>query len=94
MPDNIRERLSINGAMILETQPGGSAYQAGLKTTYTTYYGDIYYGDVIIGIDGNPVTENDDLANYLDTKKPGDKVEIEISRKKKKSKVILALQEI
>jgi serine protease Do len=37
-------------------------------------------GDVIIAIDGHEVKSFDYLAGYLDTKNPGDKVDLKIDR--------------
>ena len=37
-------------------------------------------GDVIVAIDGNAVKTFDDLAGYLDTKNPGDKVKLQVVR--------------
>ncbi|MEA3307300.1 MAG: trypsin-like peptidase domain-containing protein [Elusimicrobiota bacterium] len=94
VPDNIRESLSIRGAMILNIQNGSSAQKAGLNATYRNYNGEIYYGDVIIRADNNKIKNNDDLRNFLDTKKPNDFIKLKVLRENIKRDITLRLQEL
>ena len=57
------------GAEVGEVTPGGPASKAGLRP-----------GDVITSVDGKRITEPDDVAGAISSKKPGDKVEIEVRR--------------
>jgi putative serine protease PepD len=64
-----------SGVLVGAVDPGSGAARAGLQgMTRTTA------GDVIIAIDGHEVKSFDDLAGYLDTKNPGDKVDLKIDR--------------
>jgi predicted metalloprotease with PDZ domain len=57
-----------NGLKITGVTAGGPAYDQGLNT-----------GDVIVAVDGYQAT-NDFFSNYLDEKKPGDKLRLTIFR--------------
>ncbi|SMH71366.1 S1C family serine protease [Candidatus Nitrosotalea okcheonensis] len=53
-----------------------------------------YGGDIIVGVDNNPVLKLEDLLNYLqDNKSAGDKMVVHIIRDGKKMDVTLTLQE-
>jgi S1-C subfamily serine protease len=53
-----------------------------------------YGGDIITGVDSNPVSKLEDLLNYLqDNKSAGDKMVIHIVRDNKKMDMTLTLQE-
>jgi S1-C subfamily serine protease len=71
-----------NGAYITSVVPGGPADQAGLKAgTQDTPNGLKAGGDLIIGIDGNPINTFDEMLSYLVVHKaPGDTVTLTIMR--------------
>jgi len=95
IPDTIRERIGVKGAMILNTIRGGAADRAGLKPTRKNYFGQVVYGDVIVSIDGHPIENNDDLFDFFDgDKKRGDPVEIQFLRGRKKYGTKATLQEL
>lgn len=94
LSDAMRERLGIKGAMILEVQNGSAAEMTGLQGTYRTYTGNIFYGDIIVEVDGNPVKNNDDLTSYLEDKKVGDVVRVKFIRGEKKKTATVVLQEL
>ena len=51
-------------------------------------------GDIIIGVDGNPISQIEDILNYLqENKNVGDKITLQIIRDGKKMDVNLTLQE-
>jgi putative serine protease PepD len=58
-----------DGAEVAEVVPGGPAERAGLQP-----------GDIIKKIDGNDVREPADVAAAIETRGPGDKVEVEVER--------------
>ena len=77
--------LSVDrGAMIVEVIPGGPADKAGfLGGTKTIRVGNALLpvgGDVILGIDDEPVTSSDDLIRAIRKRKPGDRVAFQILR--------------
>jgi S1-C subfamily serine protease len=64
-----------SGVMIGSVQRGSGAARAGLQGAVGNQP-----GDVIVAIDGHAVKTFDDLAGYLDTKNPGDKVTLQVVR--------------
>lgn len=94
MPDSIREGLNIKGAMILEVQKASAADKAGLKGAKKDTLGRIFYGDIIIYVDDKAIADNEDLADYFDKKKAGDKVNIKFLRLGKEQKTTAVLQEL
>ncbi len=75
------------GVLVGQVDPTSGAAKAGLRGAS----GSGGIGDVIVAIDGNEVKRYDDLANYLDTKKPGDKVELKIVRADKQMSLAVTL---
>ena len=69
-----------DGVLILQVQPGGGAANAGLRGTVQTEEGDIEFGDIIVGIEGEKVKNNDDLFRILDKHQVGDTVNVEVVR--------------
>jgi S1-C subfamily serine protease len=57
---------------------GGSGSNGGNGSGTTASQGS--HGDVIIGIDSQDVKTYNDLANYVDTKAPGDTVTLKVVR--------------
>lgn len=94
IPDNIRERLGVKGALILDIQKGSAADQAGLRATQRDSYGNVLYGDIIISLDDKPIKDNDELVEYFDDKNAGDKVNIKFLRGKKEYGTTAVLQEL
>ncbi len=82
------------GTYITNLAAGGPAEQAGLKagSQPTSIQGLMAGGDLIVGIDGLPVLQYDDLISYLVThKSPGDKIVLTIIRDGKKMDITLTL---
>jgi len=74
-PD-ISARLGLNvdrGAIVQTIEPGSAADGAGMLVT-----------DVVVGLDGAPVTSPADVNRVIRSKKPGDKVKVDIVRDGKK----------
>jgi S1-C subfamily serine protease len=95
VPDNLRQRLGFEGAMVLDARRGGAADQAGLRPTRRNSLGQVIYGDVIISVDGRPVKNNESLIDVLaGDKKQGDKVNIRFLREGKEYGTTAVLQEI
>jgi serine protease Do len=57
------------GALVAQTSPGGPSDRAGLRS-----------GDVILRIDGRPVTSADDLTRRVALVRPGETVSLQILR--------------
>lgn len=79
-PDSWARRYGIKGVVVVAVTSGLPASQAGLEGMRRTRSGDLLLGDVIIGIDGEAVTSNDDLMEVLERHKPGDQVSVTTQR--------------
>src|SRR5437667_4306862 len=79
LANQIRMPVS-EGVLIVQVQPGGGAANAGLRGTVQTEEGDIELGDIIVGIEGEKVKNNDDLFRALDKHQVGDTVNVEVVR--------------
>jgi S1-C subfamily serine protease len=78
-------RLPVDeGVLVAAVQPDSPAEAAGLKGGNTTVVvnGVTYVlgGDVIVGIDGEPMKTADDVRHVVRSKRPGDVVSIQINR--------------
>ena len=70
------------GVLIYQTAPGGPAEQAGLRGTSSNDAGDLILGDIIVAIDGQKISNTDDLFRILDSHQVGDVVKVEVVREK------------
>ncbi|MBA2733832.1 MAG: trypsin-like peptidase domain-containing protein [Acidobacteria bacterium] len=68
------------GVMIRQIAPNSSAAAAGLRGLKQTAEGDVILGDIIVAIDGEKVSERDDLFHILDKHKVGDVVKVDVFR--------------
>ena len=90
-----------NGLLVSEVKKNSNAEKAGLKAgTEAVRYGSsrnsriIYLGgDVITGIDGIKVETLADYYSILESKKPGDKITVEVYRNNKYQKIDIILEE-
>ena len=71
-----------SGALVQSVQQGTAAAKAGIKGgTITTENGQIAVGgDIIVSVDGKPITSSEDLANAIGAKKPGETVTLGLKR--------------
>src|SRR6267378_4116688 len=81
------------GVIIWSAQPGGAAANAGLRGLVQTEDGDVELGDIIVGIDGNKVSNYDDLYKMLDKHQIGDMISVEVIRRGKRMTVPVRLTE-
>jgi S1-C subfamily serine protease len=59
---------SDEGALLADVLPGGPADEAGLVP-----------GDVVVGVDGEPIGSAEDLVNAIAAREPGERVTLELS---------------
>jgi S1-C subfamily serine protease len=73
-----------NGVLVASVRPGTGAAKAGLKpaTNQVTVEGESWPagGDVIVKVDGRPVPSVERLVDLIASKKPGDKIDLEVVR--------------
>lgn len=88
-----------SGILVSEVERGGNAEKAGLKGgTEAVYYGNrssiIYLGgDVITKIDGIKIASLADYYSALESKRPGDQIEVVVHRNRKDVKLKITLSE-
>jgi S1-C subfamily serine protease len=83
------------GLLIESTEPGGAAARAGLRGgNQMAYLGNMQIsigGDLIVAIDGQPVTDSRDVAEIMDKHQPGDSVTVTFYRGQRKMSARLVL---
>ena len=72
-------RAGVRGVVVLGVQPGSPAEKAGLKGVERTIRGAVL-GDIIVGVDGKPIDDYDDLYNALDSHQANDRVKLKVRR--------------
>ena len=82
------------GVLIWNVQPGGPAANAGLRGLVQTEDGDVELGDIIIGINGKKIGNNDDLYKVLNRHQLGETVNVEIYRGGRRTSVPVRLIEV
>jgi S1-C subfamily serine protease len=85
------------GLLIVQVVPGGAAARAGLKGgTERAYLGNMPItvgGDLIVGIDGQDVQDQQQLGHVMNNHRAGDTVKVTIYRGKRKIDVQVTLGE-
>jgi S1-C subfamily serine protease len=95
-PPNLNRALNLpRGVPLVEVSPNGPAARAGLQVFRRGRSGDIVVGDVITAINGEPVTDIDDMLQQLERQAPGDTVTLTLWRngQTRKQSVVLAAGE-
>ncbi len=86
-----------NGILIVQTLPGGAADRAGLHGgNQRAYLGNtpvMVGGDLIVAIDGDEISDQQDLANVMNKHRAGDTVTVMLYRGKRKMEVKVTLDE-
>jgi S1-C subfamily serine protease len=71
----------VKGVVVNTLVQGGPADKAGVHGTTTDQYGKKHGGDVVVGLNGERITEFEQLVSYLERNTaPGDKVVLKILR--------------
>lgn len=94
LPEQYMQQISPDekGVMIAYIPENSNAEKAGLKGMRKDRYGQIFSGDIIQKIDQKEIEGVDDIFNYLDGKKIGDQVSLQIKRANKKILINVTLQ--
>jgi S1-C subfamily serine protease len=92
--NTLRNMPVSDGVLIINIAPGSAAAVAGLRETTQTMDGGIELGDIIVSIDGEKVTNQDDLFRILDKHQIGDSVRVEVFRDGGRVALPLRLTEI
>ncbi len=75
-PDYYRRMWGIDGVIVMDVVEGSDPARLGMRGLTPSQVGRIVLGDVIVEIDGQSIVNEDDYANVLEQKKPGDVVEV------------------
>jgi S1-C subfamily serine protease len=87
-------RLPVSyGVLIMAVQSGGAAANAGLRGLVQTENGDVELGDIIVAIDGQKISNNDELLGVLDKHQVGETVNVEVMRNGRRTTVPVKLME-
>jgi S1-C subfamily serine protease len=92
--DQIMRQLRIEGVLVLDVLEGSAGAEAGLVGTRGDPSGNWILGDVIVGIEGNPVKSTSDLYRELDRHSVGDTVTLEVERGGDRREVEVTLQKL
>jgi S1-C subfamily serine protease len=92
--DSVVRRLGLEGVLILGVTPGSGAEKAGLRATGYDARGRIVFGDLIIGAEGKPIRNLNDLYRILDNHNVGDTLDLTIVRGDRKVEVQVMLQAV
>ena len=88
---DIMRRIGMEGVLVIDVIEGTAAEKAGIRGTFRNRYGDIIWGDNIVGINGEKVKSQNDLFLALEKYEAGDKVILTIIRENKKEEVEITL---
>jgi S1-C subfamily serine protease len=89
--DRITRRLDIDGLLVVNVQPGSAADKAGIRETREVR-GKIILGDIILAVNGVPVTSFNDLRDELEKYQIGDEVTLIVQRDEEHTKVKVRLE--
>src|SRR6266853_3114833 len=82
-----------SGVLIVSDAPGSPAANAGLLGVVQTENGDVELGDIIVAIDGQKISNNDELFVVLDKHQVGDNINVEVFRQSRRTSVPVRLTE-
>jgi S1-C subfamily serine protease len=94
-PDQSARQAGIDrGAVILKVMPDSPAARAGLRGARRDESGNVHLGDIIVAIDGKPITNYKDLVSALEHRQVGDTVTATIERDGQRQDVQVTLQAV
>jgi S1-C subfamily serine protease len=88
----IAQQLGVTGALVLTVREGSAAEKAGIRPTTVDARRAIHLGDVIVAVDGDPVTTAEDLFKLLRKHKVGDEVTVTVQRQDEQHDLKVSLQ--
>src|SRR6266849_2874954 len=87
-------RLPVSyGVWIMAVRPGGAAANASLRGLVQTENGAVELGDIIVAINGQKISNNDELFGVLDQHQVGETVNVEVIRNGRHTTVPVKLME-
>lgn len=92
--DRITRNLNISGVLVIEVEKGSAAEAAGLRGTRFDARGVAGLGDIIVGIDNDPITTSNDLFNAMEKRAVGDMVKVTVRRGDTRQTLSMKLQAV
>jgi len=90
--DALATQLNLEGVLVVDVPDNSAAGQAGIEGTKRGPGGKWILGDVIVGVDDQPIRSSGDLFRVLDQHKVGDKVKLTVERNRQRRDVEVTLQ--
>ncbi|MBU0909410.1 MAG: trypsin-like peptidase domain-containing protein [Proteobacteria bacterium] len=91
--ERLMERLGIEGVLIVQVESGSSAEKAGLRGVRKDV-GEILLGDIIVGVNGKPIKNLDDLRQEMERYQVGNEVTLKVIRDGKEFQVKVILDAV
>jgi len=92
--EQIAQRLSVTGVLIVDVAPGSAAARAGIQPTRRDSNGRVRLGDIITAVDGKKIESPNDLFLALEKYKVGESVNFTLLRNDKTVQVKIALEAV
>ncbi len=90
---NIIDRYQLDGPLVINVVPGSNAEKSGIQPTMRDRNGRILLGDIIVGLNNDPIKTNSDLILALEKYQAGQKVKLTLLRNDRRITVDLLLEE-
>jgi S1-C subfamily serine protease len=79
--EQVAHQLGIDkGVLVIKVMPNSPAAEAGIQGTRNDQDGNIHIGDVIVSMDGKPISNIKDIFAVLDAHKVGDTIKLAVVR--------------
>lgn len=75
-PDYLASRYGITGVLVVDVTPGLSAHRKGIIGITRNRNGRASLGDIIVEVEGQSISNNDELLSVLEQHKVGDSVQV------------------
>jgi S1-C subfamily serine protease len=87
----IVDRMGLQGVLVMDVTKGSGAEKAGMQPTRRSGNGDIILGDLIVGINDEPIRSTNDLLVALEKYKSGDEVRVKVRRRDQSTTLTVTL---
>ncbi|MGB1242695.1 MAG: S1C family serine protease, partial [Chitinophagales bacterium] len=87
------QRFGFKGALVVDVIKGSAAAKVGIRPTLRDRYGNLHWGDIVVGMDGEKIESRNDLLLLLEEYKAGDQVKLTIVRDEQEIELDLVLDE-
>ncbi|MCA9135802.1 MAG: trypsin-like peptidase domain-containing protein [Planctomycetales bacterium] len=90
--DAVTSRLGVKGVLLLDVADNGGAAAAGLQGTVIGRSSVVQIGDILQAIDGQPISNLNEMLSTLEKYSPGDSVKIDYLRDSKTETATVTLR--